>query len=98
MNSPTEKVVRVRITSVDARTEHPFKADSTVAEVREFAYGRLVQEKSQTPFNGTWIEFGSSRLPEDQTIGQLVAAGEKNRGNEIDLTLTLAWDAQGGSA
>ena len=98
MSSVAEKVLRVRITSVDARMEHPFKADSTVADVREFAYARLVQDKTQTPFNGTWIELESSRVPEEQTIGALVAVAEKNRGNEIDLTLTLAWDAQGGSA
>lgn len=88
--------LRVLITSIDGNITHPFRADQTVDDVRQFGYDRLVQDKAQIPLNSTWIELSGKRLNGNTELATLVNP-KKQPGDEPDLTLTLAWTQQGGS-
>jgi len=49
--------------------------------------------------SSTWIEFGDKRLPNDTVLASLIkpeAERKKEREDDPDLTLTLAWTQQGG--
>lgn len=93
--SGEQGVVRVRIDSPDGKWTHPFKRTDTIAEVRERAYGQLVQNKTAVPLSATSIQFGGNPVADSEKLGTL-ATGGKNHGNEIDLVLSLVWTSQGG--
>jgi hypothetical protein len=89
------KKLQVLVTSNDGHIKHPFDQTSTIGEVRQFAYERLVRQKEQTPFAQTWIEFNGDRL-DDAIVLSALAKRDHGGGPEADLTLSLVWSTGGG--
>lgn len=90
-----QNTIRVRITSIDGNIDHPFRPDQKIGEVHQFAYERLVRDKSQTSLASTWIEFGQQRIDDAQPLTSIVTP-DRGHGDDIDVTVTLAWTSQGG--
>lgn len=95
MSSNDHGTVRVQVTSVDGNLSHPFKRDDTLADVQQFAYDRLVQDKSAVPLEATSIEVGGAARDLSTKLGTL-AGTEKNPGRDIDLSVALTWVTLGG--
>lgn len=95
MTAGQQGTVRVQVTSVDGNFTHPFRTTQTVGDVRQFAYERLVQDKTAVPLTATNMEFGGHAVADSESLGAL-ASGSKNPGRDIDLILALTWVSQGG--
>lgn len=80
---------------MDGNLTHTFRSAQTIGDVQQFAYERLVQDKSTTPLSATTIEVGGSGVAGSTRLSALVD-GEKHHGNEIDLSVALTWVSQGG--
>lgn len=95
MSANEHGTVRVQVTSIDGNLTHPFKRTDTVADVQQFAYSRLVQDKTAVPLSATTVELGGTPVASSESLGTL-ASGGKNPGRDIDLSLALTWVSQGG--
>ncbi|MBB4637525.1 hypothetical protein [Longimicrobium terrae] len=89
-------VVRVRVESTEGNLEHPFRVSQTVGELKRFVYDRLVQDKGNVPLSATYIQLGGKSVADSELIGGL-ATGGKNRGNEVDVVVSLGWPMSGGA-
>jgi hypothetical protein len=89
--------LRVLVTSIDGNLNHVFKRADDVGTVHKRAYDDIIKDKARTPFSATTIEFKNKPVADSVVLGTL-APGDKNHGNEIDLTLALTWESQGGRA
>jgi hypothetical protein len=87
--------VRVQVTSIDGNLTHPFRGAQTVADVQQFAYERLVQDKTTVPLTATSMEAGGEAVAGSQSLAALVGAA-KGHGHDVDLSLALTWVSQGG--
>jgi hypothetical protein len=95
MSGKDNGTVRVQVTSMDGNLTHPFRVSQTVADVQQFAYERLVQDKSAIPLSATSIEAGGAGVAGSTKLGSL-ASGDEASGKGIDLSLALTWVSQGG--
>lgn len=86
---------RVLVTSVDGNADHPFRPNQSIGEVREWAYGKLVVDKRETPLENTWIEHRENRVDLNMELGSLDRE-ETQTGREPDIVLSLSWTSQGG--
>lgn len=89
-------VVRVRVESTDGTLEHPFRVSQTVGELKQFVYDKLVTDKGNVPLSATYIQLGGKSVADSELVGGL-AAGGKNRGNEVDVVVSLGWPMSGGA-
>jgi hypothetical protein len=96
MSPDNQGTIKVFITSPDGNVTHPFKRAETVGNVHDFAYKKLVQDKTAVPFSSTWMEYSGSAIADSESLDPL-ASGGANKSKEADVTLTLAWQSQGGS-
>jgi hypothetical protein len=98
MPSESEKhrTIRVLVTSIDGRISHPFPPETTIGEVRKWAYEKIVQDRSAVALDATWIEVDGSRVDDAAKLSSLVPEPPHNPGSEVDLTVALSWTSQGG--
>lgn len=96
MKTEEHGTVRVRVTSIDARDDHPFRLEDTVAGVHNWAYDRLVKDKAAVPFEATWMEYQGERVDDSRQLRSFDLPDHEPRGKEVALTLGLAWTSQGG--
>ena len=96
MESEKHRTIRVLVTSIDGRISHPFQPETTIGEVRKWAYEKIVQDRSAVALDATWIEVDGSRVDDAGKLSSLVPEPRHNPGSEIDLTVALSWTSQGG--
>lgn len=89
--------VRVRVTSIDGRTEHPFRQQQSVGDVHQWAYEHLVKDKSAVAYSATWMEYNEERVDDSRALSSF-GPFDRQTGRDIGLTLGLAWTSQGGAA
>lgn len=82
--------VHVTVVSADGTVRHPFKGDTSVGAIKQYAFGNI--KPSGIRIEDTYLTFAGARITDESQPVSKFASGEHKK----EATFTLAWHNQAG--